>query len=347
MPPKVSIINHLMIKTELPDDMIHLDYDSFGSDDDMDEDETDLTNKFKMDNEIDDEEYNQYANDGKDSKSNVDKLYEKKKANLEYELYAWCIIRLAITKIAHEQINKFLQVSGLEKSDLPTTSPFIHSTLKTIVRWQYSLQYYMNEFTNIPSQFLPNMFVDTSRTGTSIQKYKSLLETNNSPFRAGYTSIKAAKRLWNYLVRQPSIQDIFIRYIFGKDRSLKLAREHGATAVCNAMAGVAINDQYDTDPKTGTQASSEPAESVKAESVASFGSSKRNPEPMQIVHKDQDNISAFCVNRSTLGLIALSTPKEIQELSIRTLLEDCSPWMEEDTEMDILNLKRLDFFIKL
>ena len=58
------------------------------------------------------------------------------------------------------------------------------------------------------------------------------------------------------------------------------------------------------------------------------------------MHKDQDQISAFCVNRSNPGLIALSTQKEIQELNIKPLLDACVPWMEEDTEMDILNLRQ-------
>ncbi|KAH9413091.1 DmX-like protein 1 [Dermatophagoides pteronyssinus] len=348
VPPNKSIINHLMIKPELPDDLIHLDYDSFGSEDDLDDenDEISLSNKFKTSDIIDDDEYNEWASGSKSTKSNLDKLAERKKANLECELYAWCIIRLASTKIAYEQIVNFLQVAGLEKADLPTTSPLIHSTLRTIFRWQCSLQFYMNEFTNLPDHFLPNMFVDSSRSSGSIQRYKSLFETNNTPFCAGYTSIKSSKRLWNYLIRQPSVQDIFIRYIFGKYRSMKLAQENGATSVCIANSGVAVNDQYDTNDnvKTGTQPTNDDVEAAKAESVASFGSaSRRILEPMRIVHKDQDNISAFCVNRSNTGLIALSTPKEIQELNIKPLLEVCVPWLEEDTEMDIFNLKQRSF----
>ncbi|KPM03004.1 DmX-like protein [Sarcoptes scabiei] len=347
VPPKISIINYLMIKPELPNDLVHLDYDSFGSEDELDEDDDDTSwsKKFKAENddEIDEDEYNEWA--GLKTKSKAEKIMERKKANLEYELYAWCIIRLVVTKIAYEQINNFLQVSGLEKTDLPTTSTFIHAILRTIYRWQSSLQFYMNEFTNLPDHFLPNMFVDSNQSSTSLaHKYKALFETNNTPFRSGFTSIKPSKRLWNYLVRQPSVQDVFVRYIFGKDRSIKLAREHGATAVCNASPGVSVDEQFyngDTNTKNTQQAHNhEESENLKTESIAqSFGSSKYPPEPMRIVHKDQDNISAFCVSRSNPGLIALSTPKEIQELNIKPLLEVCVPWMEEDTEMDILNFK--------
>lgn len=57
------------------------------------------------------------------------------------------------------------------------------------------------------------------------------------------------------------------------------------------------------------------------------------------MHKDQDLISAFCVNHARVGLIALSTPKEIQELDMSVLLGPV-PWLEEEAEYDILNLLR-------
>ena len=346
VPPQISIINSLMIKPELPDDLVHLDYDSLGSDDEV-EDENQgsaLGSKFQTD-EIDDDEYEDWANGSqtKASKSKVDRLAEKRKANMEYDLYAWCIIRLAVTKLAFEQLNKFLTVSGLEKGDLPSTSSFIHATLRTLFRWQCALRFYMNEFTNIPDHFLPNMFVDTEKSqGPVIQKYKSLFETNNTPFRSGLTSTKSSKRLWNYLVRQPLVQEIFIRYIFGKNNSLKMAREYGATSICNASTGSVLSEQTDSDHKT-MQPSNEGADSTNLDHSISSNCNKRLPEPMRIVHKDQDIITAFCVNKSNPELIALSTPKEIQELNIKSLLNQCVPWMEEGTELDILNLRQRYF----
>lgn len=344
VPPQVSMANYLMMKPSLPDELIHLDYDSMCSEDEGEnEDDTDIGGKFKVEDGIDDEEYDNWANDGKVSaQAKLDQAAEKRKANLEYELYAWCIIRLAVSKLAYEQLDNFLTVSGLEKGDLPTTSSFIHSILKTLKRWQYSLQFYMNEFTNMPDRFLPNMYVDGEKTsGPAIQKYKALLETNNTPFRGSLTSIKASRRLWNYLVRQKSVQDIFIRYIFAKSRSSKLAREHGASAICNSISGVALNDLADGSEHKTMQPNSDKEESA-TQNVETHGGpmGKRMPEPMRIVHKDQDQISAFCVNRSNPGLIALSTQKEIQELNIKPLLDACVPWLEEDTEMDILNLRQ-------
>lgn len=62
-------------------------------------------------------------------------------------------------------------------------------------------------------------------------------------------------------------------------------------------------------------------------------------EPVRIIHKDQEAISAFCLNNVNPGLISLATPREIQEMDISLLL-DSPNWMEDECELDILNLNR-------
>ena len=158
----------------------------------------------------------------------------------------------------------------------------------------------MNEFSGPPIHFLTNTFVDTSRqSGPAILKYKSLLEPNNTPFKCHNTITKASKRLWNYLVRQELVQDVFIRYIFGKPKSSR-------------------SQITDLDNEV---------------------SDHNNPEPARIVQKDQENISAFCINKTNPGMIAISTPKEIQEMDISMLLEQV-PFLEDEAEYDILNLQK-------
>lgn len=62
-------------------------------------------------------------------------------------------------------------------------------------------------------------------------------------------------------------------------------------------------------------------------------------EPVRVIHKDQEQISAFCLNNVNPGLIALATPREVQEMDIALLLE--SPhWMEDECELDILNMTK-------
>lgn len=57
---------------------------------------------------------------------------------------------------------------------------------------------------------------------------------------------------------------------------------------------------------------------------------------VRIVHRDHDNISSFCINKNNTGLIAVATPKEIQELNIAPLLEPVT-WLDQVPEMDMTN----------
>lgn len=60
---------------------------------------------------------------------------------------------------------------------------------------------------------------------------------------------------------------------------------------------------------------------------------------MRIIHKDQESISAFCLNHVNPGFISLATPREVQEMDISLLL-DSPNWMEDECELDILNLNK-------
>ena len=79
------------------------------------------------------------------------------------------------------------------------------------------------------------------------------------------------------------------------------------------------------------------------------------PEPVRIIHKEQDSIAAFSLNQVSSstdlvkkhtafsqvrsGLIVVATPREIQEMDISLLLE-LPAWLEDECELDILNLTK-------
>lgn len=58
--------------------------------------------------------------------------------------------------------------------------------------------------------------------------------------------------------------------------------------------------------------------------------------PIRVIHKDQESISAFCVNRCTASSITVATSKDMQELDISGLLDNVS-WLDNEAEFDILN----------
>lgn len=90
-------------------------------------------------------------------------------------------------------------------------------------------------------------------------------------------SAAPANRLWCYLVRQESVQDIFIRAVFGKRRSLSsiLDTNHGGSD--SATRGATSGEDKGSDSGTTSL-----------------------PEPVRIIHKEQDSISAFCLNQVSL-----------------------------------------------
>lgn len=85
-------------------------------------------------------------------------------------------------------------------------------------------------------------------------------------------SAAPANRLWCYLVRQEAVQDIFIRSVFGKRRSLSSVIESNQSVVDGMSRG------------TG-------------EDKGSDSGNNSLPEPVRIIHKEQDSISAFCLNQ--------------------------------------------------
>ncbi|XP_074603304.1 rabconnectin-3 alpha isoform X2 [Brevipalpus obovatus] len=295
VPPQMSIISFLMSKPKLTDEWGLLDYDSTDSD---------QSEAGDSDDEFDavDDIFNDTTDlgTGGETKRTADSINKKS----EIEQYAWGIIRYAVIKLARFHLAQFLSISGVEIRDLPTTSPLIHSIFKVLEMWCFHMKKYMDRFPRTPPNFLPNTFVESTphTGGPPIWKYKVLLEMNNTPFRSHNSISKPQKRLWNYLVRQDKVQDLFIRYIFGKSK-------------VNEVPDTVSNGKDD-----GNEAS--PV-----------------TDPTRIVHKDQDNISAFCINSTQSGLISLATPKEIIEMDISSLLET-TPWLEEEAEYDILNMSR-------
>ena len=66
----------------------------------------------------------------------------------------------------------------------------------------------------------------------------------------------------------------------------------------------------------------------------------RMQQPVKIIHKEQDAVTAFCINKVSSGLMALSTQKELQELDVSLLLNP-DTWqdgMNEEADFDVLNL---------
>ncbi|XP_020293117.1 dmX-like protein 2 isoform X3 [Pseudomyrmex gracilis] len=296
--PQMSMISYFLMKprieTEYADDIDYDSSDSAVSDLDSTDDEEDV---FETSS----------------------KPKSKPKDNTEHSnsnSYSWSVMRLAIVKILQQQLQDFLTVAGIEMQELPVSSPLVHGTLGIVAQWQDSLREELEFKGPPPANYIPGCAPDPSPTPgkPAIHKYRSLLEKGNTPFNTRLASAAPANRLWCYLVRQELVQDIFIRAVFGKRRSLSTILESNQSAVDGVHRG------------TG-------------EDKGSDSGTTSLPEPVRIIHKEQDSISAFCLNQVNPGLMALATPREVQEMNISLLLELPS-WLEDECEFDIINLNK-------
>lgn len=85
-------------------------------------------------------------------------------------------------------------------------------------------------------------------------------------FSPRHWSAAPARRLWNFLVRQEFVQDLFIRSIFSRQ-----PRAAGNSTLST------MNQEVKSCSGTETP-------------------SQHLPDPVRIIHKEQDSISAFCLN---------------------------------------------------
>ncbi|CAG0879339.1 unnamed protein product [Cyprideis torosa] len=204
--------------------------------------------------------------------------------------YSWGIIRYALVKVAQSYLMKFLSVAGLEMQ-------------------------------GPPDGYIPGCYVEPYVGGPAMSKYKAILIPTNTPFLASPgRSVRPIKRLWQYLVHQEIVQDIFIRYIFSSRRR--------AMSVSSSIVAVRDDTAIDSGVMENTTVQSTLKQPLTESSLLA---------PVKIIHKEQDSVSAFCINQVTPGLMALATLREIQELDISLLLQ-APACLEDECEFDILNL---------
>lgn len=200
VPPESSLVAKLLTKPAMEGQLANIDYDSCGEESD-DDGEDNLS-------EYDDDD---------DPFSNAP-IKEENCEHKNPDSYSWAIIRLAVLNLAQKHIEKFLSTAGIELVELPITSSLVYKCLRTTEKWAQAVTERLMQDGKPPDNYIPGCFPDPTSTGPLVNKYKAMLEAQNTPFPSKGRGLKPIKRLWRYLVHQECIQPIFIRYIFGKSR---------------------------------------------------------------------------------------------------------------------------------
>nr|XP_045610736.1 dmX-like protein 2 [Procambarus clarkii] len=316
LPPEMSIVSLLMKKPTLPPEYENIDYDSSASD----------TEDVDMDYEEDEDVFKE------------PKVMAENTEHCDADSYSWCLLRLATVRAAKIVVGRFLEVAGVELLELPMQSPLLHSILRSLDQWLAALVTHIESKKGPPPEYIPGCFAESQVVGPAILKYRGLLETHNTPFVRNKKGVKSVARLWNYLVRQEEVQDVFVRYIFGRKRPTPEPAqyaEQGEDAMSDVGDGVDGSGTGEGGSETGAENHQEPSE----HGGPSLDSSVNSLEPVRIIHKEQDSITAFCINKVNAGLMAVATVREVQELDVSLLLDHPS-WLTNECELDVLSLNK-------
>lgn len=238
----------------------------------------------------------------------------RRRENIEHsdpESYSWYVMRVAVLKLAQHKLQDFLQLCGIEMSELATTSPMVHGALRRVDQWQQQLNEIL-ESKPPPPDYIPGCFPEQQIAGPPINKYRCLLEKHNTPFNSDLFSAAPARRLWTYLVHQEIVQEVFIRAVFSR-------RKPGSSGIPGGASEIDGEGNPNCLPN-------------------STHSSQDLQNPVRIIHKEQDSIAAFCLNRGGGGLLAVATAREVQEMDVSLLLRGGATWAEDECEVDLLAL---------
>lgn len=325
VPPEMSMISYFLTKPSLTGETNEDDYDSADS------------AVSDLDDEDEDEDvFNDPLNNDPKASQTAAAIKKHRKENTEHtnpNSFSWSIMRCSIVKYTQHQIQTFIGVAGLELQELPVSSPLIHGVLRTLAIWQELLKEELESRGPASADYIPGCFVENDAKGPSLLKYRSLLERENTPFSPLAASAAPARRLWNYLVRQEICQDIFIRSVFGKRKTFSFDVNNSSAVNSSGAVPSVSNSVVDFSQHSGGGGNTD----------LTNNSSSKDPnsmvEPVRIIHKDQESISAFCINLTNAGNLALATPREVQEMDISLLLESPN-WLEDECELDIMNLSK-------
>ena len=133
-----------------------------------------------------------------------------------------------------------------------------------------------------------------------------------------------------YLVRQDRVQNFFIKFIFGRKAKV-LTHFNGINSQALTESASFISDVNTAIAALGDE----------DQLAAAVGQQlARMQQPVKVIHKEHEAITAFCINKVSSGLMAIGTGKELQELDVALLLNP-NTWqdgMNDEADFDVLSL---------
>ncbi|CAK5007291.1 unnamed protein product [Meloidogyne enterolobii] len=155
-----------------------------------------------------------------------------------HDSYAWQLIRLALLRLIISKIECFVELAGFDLREVARRFPKLEQSITCLNLWAAQIEAKLGtDLTECPPDFLPNMHVQelsdseqhqnhgkpVAATPTLNKYHNLLLEHGNTPFEYDETGVKPVRRLWIQLVHQESLMPLFVRFIFGKEKTKSLS----------------------------------------------------------------------------------------------------------------------------
>lgn len=139
---------------------------------DTDDEEEDL------EEDVDDEEedYDDFWGKEKTTKPEDDTLNQDDPFS-----YSWRLMRLAMVKLAKNELSRIVTIAGIDSTELSHVSPFLDGVIRIFTVWQDRLFKELEAVSPAPYNFLKNSTVE-NLSGPPINKYRALLDHTNTPF---------------------------------------------------------------------------------------------------------------------------------------------------------------------
>ncbi|THD24695.1 hypothetical protein D915_004581 [Fasciola hepatica] len=318
--------------------------------------------------------------------------------------YSWRLLRLGLMQLAKRELDRLVQLLDFGSDDLAVYAPGLVTATRLVDTWMVG---YRLELTAPPAlttrdltrvNFLPGlddseMKANGLNSATEFQsdalsaaksvgrspsagatramlRLRQLTDPSRTPFQTRDPFSLPTKRLWCYLVRQPLLDDLFMRHIFREPRLIQSpiipkqsilngtshagaeddekrqgSETHGLTLSKSGLGSSATNltvvgAAADESPKSsiGKTARSQPV-SKQSGPPNQKSNALLYDDAIRLVHKEQDPLIAMCVNQANYSCIAIATPKEVIELDVDNLVT-LPAWYADEAEYDLELMRR-------
>lgn len=95
--------------------------------------------------------------------------------------YSWRLMRLSAVKLARKELERCVEIAGIDANELSHISPFLDGVMRVFTVWKQQLFKELEAVSPAPLNYLQNATVE-NLSGPPIHKYRALLEPTNTPF---------------------------------------------------------------------------------------------------------------------------------------------------------------------